>query len=341
MTSARIGSRSLDIDLQLPSGITALYGPAGAGKSAILDAIAGFTRPDRGRILIDDRIVFDAESRVHLSPRLRRCAWVGARDALFPHMTVRQNLLFAAPGWARLERTKRVAEMLEHFELADALEMRPRDLAPARRLRAEVARAMMTEPKMLLVDDGAAARGADEALLALVREAIPGPVVLVTASLSLCYHSADRLALVTAGRVVGYGSARELIERPESADAARLLGITNLYAAIIVALDPGRNQSRLECADFVLTGPYLKGRLKGDRITVAIRAEDVRVHPRELEAGVNYVAVPLLRTTERPRSLRMEFSGGIAAEISREQYARQKDNKEWQVELPPHALRVF
>ena len=91
--------------------------------------------------------MFDAESKVNLPPRRRRCGWVGARDALFPHLTVRQNLLFAADRWARLERTKRVAEMLERFELADALELRPRDLTPPRRLRTEVARALITEPK--------------------------------------------------------------------------------------------------------------------------------------------------------------------------------------------------
>jgi molybdate transport system ATP-binding protein len=341
MTHARIGSARLDIDLPLPRGITALFGPAGAGKTATLAAIAGFTRPERGRILIDDAIVFDGESGVNVAPRRRRCAWVGARDALFPHLTVRQNLLFAADRWARLERTRRVAEMLECFELADALEMRPRGLPPARRLRAEVARALMTEPKVLLVDDRGAEGGADEALLRLVRGAFDGAVLWVTGNLDLCYSSTDRLALLEGGRVVGYGPVRELMEYPESVEAARLVGISNLYPATIAALDPGRNQSRLECADFFLTGPYLKGHFKGDRVWVGIRAEDVRVHAGELEPGVNFVAVSLLRMTERPRTVRLEFTGGIAAEISREQYAMQKDNKGWQVELPPAALRVF
>jgi ABC-type molybdate transport system ATPase subunit len=341
MTHARIGSARLDIDLPLADGITALLGPAGAGKSATLLAIAGFARPERGRILIDDAIVFDGESGVNLAPRRRRCACVGARDALFPHLTVRQNLLFAADRWARLERTRRVAEMLERFELADALEMRPRDLAPPRGLRAEVARALLTEPRLLLVDDRGAGRGADEALPRLVRDAFDGPALWVTGNLDLCYASADRLALVEGGRVVGYGPARELMEHPESVEAARLVGISNLYPATIAALDPGRNQSRLECADFSLTGPYLKGHFKGDRVWVGIRAEDVRVHSGELEPGVNFVAVQMLRVTERPRAVRLEFAGGIAAEISREQYARQKDNKGWQAELPPAALRVF
>jgi molybdate transport system ATP-binding protein len=341
MTHARIGSARLDIDLSLADGITALLGPAGAGKTATLAAIAGFTRPERGRILIDDAIVFDGESGVNLAPRRRRCAWVGARDALFPHLTVRQNLLFAADRWARLERTRRVAEMLERFELTDALEMRPSALPPARRLRAEMARALMTEPKVLLLDDRGADRGADEAMLRLVRGAFSGAMLCVTGNLDLCYSSADRLALVDLGRVVGYGPARELMEYPESVAAARMVGISNLYPATIAALDPGRNQSRLECADFFLTGPYLKGHFKGDRVWVGIRAEDVRVHAGELEPGVNFVAVSLLRMTERSRTVRLEFSGGIAAEISREQYGRQKDNKGWQVEFPLAALRVF
>jgi molybdate transport system ATP-binding protein len=349
MTHARIGSAHLDIDLPLADGITALFGPAGAGKTATLGAIAGFTRPQRGRILIGDAIVYDGESGVNLAPRRRRCAWVGARDALFPHLTVRQNLLFAADRWARLEGTRRVAEMLERFELADALEMRPSGLPPARRLRVEVARALMTEPKVLLVDDpgadrsaeGGGERVADEALLRLVRGAFTGAVLWVTGNLDLCYSSADRLALVENGRVVGYGPARELMEYPESVEAARLVGISNLYPATIAVLDPGRNQSRLECADFSLAGPYLKGHFKGDRVWVGIRAADVRVHAGELEPGVNFMAVNLLRMTERPRTVRLEFADAIAAEISREQYAMQKDNKGWQVEFPPAALRVF
>ena len=313
MTHARIVSKSLDIDLPLADGITALHGPAGAGKTAILEAIAGFARPERGRILIGDAIVFDGESGVNLAPRRRRCGWVGAREALFPHQTVRQNLLFAAGRWARLERTRQVAEMLERFELADALELCPRDMAPARRLRTEVARALMTEPKVLLVDERPIEPCADEALLRLVRDAFAGPVLWVAGKLDLCYSSADWLALVESGRVVGHGAARDVMEHPESVEAARLAGISNLYPATIAALDPGRNQSRLECAGFALNGPYLKGQLKGDRVWVGIRAEDVRVHAGEMEPGVNFVAVHLLRMTERPRSVRLAFAGGIAA----------------------------
>jgi len=337
MTHARVAGGHLDIDLPLPDGITALYGPAGAGKTALLEAIAGFRRPARGRILIGDAIVFDAESGVNLPPRHRRCGWVGRRDGLFPHLTVRQNLLFAAARWARLERTKRAAEMLEHFELADALEMRPGDLPASRRLRAEVARALITEPRALLVDH----RQTDEALVQLVRAAFDGPVLWVISDLDICYAAATRLALIENGRLAGAGPARDIIERPESVEAARLVGLVNLYPATVASLDPGRNSCRLECGDFALSAPYLKGRLNGDRVWTGIRPADVRVHAGEIEQELNFIPVDLLGVLEHPRTVRLEFTGGIAAEISREQYARQKDNRGWQVEFPPSALRIF
>src|SRR5260370_34842697 len=115
MTHERIGIRSLEIDLPRPVGITAMCGPAGAGKTATLEAIAGFARPERGRILIDHAIVFDADSRVNLAPRRSRCGWVGWCDAVFPHMRGRQNLLFGAGRLCRRERRDRQAELLAQY----------------------------------------------------------------------------------------------------------------------------------------------------------------------------------------------------------------------------------
>lgn len=341
MTHARVvrkaGELSLDLELALPEGITAIVGPSGSGKTLLLEIIAGFATAEAGRILIDDAIVFDAASGVNLPARRRHVGYVPARESLFPHMTVRQNLMFAAGRWARLERHKRVAEMLEHFELADAVDFRPSQIAPARRLRAEMARALMADSKVMLMDD----RGADEPALRLLSAAFDGPTLLVTGDLDLCYASASHVALLDAGKIVQRGTARETIEHPDSAAAAQLLGVENLFAATIAALDPGRNQSRLECEAFVLTAPYLKGHLKGDRVTVAIRAADVCVHAGEIEPGVNFVRATLMGTSERSRTVRLRFSDGVCAEVGRREYEQQKDNRSWQVELPPHALRVF
>jgi molybdate transport system ATP-binding protein len=341
MTRARLTHKlprfALQVEFSLSAGITALAGPPGAGKSAILEALAGFLRPDSGRILVDDAIVFDADTRVDLPPRRRRVGYVGPDDALFPNMSVKQNLMFGGALWARLERHKRVAAMAERFDLAVDLESRPWDLTPKHRLYGEVARALLAEPKLLVIDE----RGADATLLWRISESFAGPVLLVTRDFDLCYACANELMLLDGGRVVQRGPARGVIENPESARAARLLGIENIFPAEIAGLDPGRKTSLLSCGGFELSGPYLPGHFKGDHVTVAIRAQDVRLHSAANERGVNYVSAELARTVERARSVRLEFAGGVTAEVPRREWEQQRDNRSWQVEFPRTALRVF
>jgi ABC-type sulfate/molybdate transport systems ATPase subunit len=341
MTHARIGRKitpalSLEVDFEI-AGLTALYGPAGAGKSLILEAIAGFVKPDSGRILLDDAILFDAESRVNIPPRRRHCGYVAQRDALFPHMTLRRNLLFAAPRGPRLERSRRAAEMLERFQLTPVAASRPREIEAAEALRGAVARALLASPKLLLLDD----RGFDEALLRTIREAFSGPVLLVTGDLDLCCAAAGRLILLDRGRIVQSGAPRAVVDRPESVDAARLLGFSNIFEGEISALDPARKSSRLEFAGFALTGPYIPGRFRGSRVSIAVLPADLRVHSGEIERQPNAITASLVRVSRRARVVRLEFSGGIFADVSHEEFERQKDNRSWQVEFPPPALRAL
>src|ERR1700729_3068387 len=110
---------ALDLEFSATAGVTVLFGPSGAGKTLVLDSIAGFTQPDEGRILLDNEILSDAAPGVPLPPQKRNCGYVFQNYALFPHMTLRENLAFAAERRPPLERRRRVAEMLEKFQLAD------------------------------------------------------------------------------------------------------------------------------------------------------------------------------------------------------------------------------
>ena len=293
MTHARILKRipprfSLDVEIPLAPGVTALYGPAGAGKTLILETIAGFVRPDSGRILLDDVILFDAQSRVSVPPRRRNCGYIAQRDALFPHMTLRQNLVFPAKRFPRLERHRRVGEMIERFQLADSAALRPHEASPAQRLRCAVARALIAVPKLLLIDE----RAFDAPLFQQVRAAFAGPILLVTADLDLCCAAADEVIVLEAGRIVQRGAPRAVLDRPASVEIARLLGIPNLFQATIAALDPARDSSRLDFAQFALTGPYIPGHFRGDRVWVAVHPEDLRVHSGDLESQPNFVSAP-------------------------------------------------
>jgi molybdate transport system ATP-binding protein len=339
----------LDFEFQARPGITALFGPAGTGKTLTLDAISGFLQPDVGRILLDDRILFDAASGVNLPPRQRNCGYILQNDALFPHMTVRQNLVFAADRLPRLERHRRVKDMLDRFQLSEVSARRPHELSAAVKQRCSLARALMGPPRLLLLDDPARrldppSRAELYRLLQEIRAEFQIPVILATFDLDACVSLADQMLILRDGRIAQKGRPREILDRPTSIEVARLLGISNIFQAEIMALDPGRNTSRLRFHDQELIGTYLPGHLLGDRVWVCVRAEDLRVTQQNgARPESNQIAAKLLRIAKKTQSVRLEFSGDISVELPWSEFERQKDgdNEEWLVEFPPAALRVL
>ena len=338
---------TLEVEFQARAGVTVLFGPSGAGKTLTLDAIAGFVKPDAGRILLDDEILFDAAAGVNLPPRRRNCGYVFQNYALFPHMTLRANLMFAADKLPRLERHRRVNEMLEQFHLKDVSGRRPHEVSGGEQQRCSIARALIGAPRLLLLDEPA--RGLDAplreelyALLRQVRSEFHVPILLVTHDLDECFALGEEMLVLRGGRIVQSGPPRSVLDRPAGVEVARLLGIANLFEAEIAALDPGRNTSRLRLRGFELNGPYFPGRLRGDRVWVCARAEELRAHPHNgSRPEPNQVPARLLRVSERARAVRLEFEEDLAVDLPREQFDRQKDNKDWLVEFPPHALRVL
>src|SRR5256885_1001034 len=146
---------TLDLEFAATAGVTVLFGPSGAGKTLVLESIAGFIEPDEGRILLDDDILFDGAARVHLAPQKRNCGYVFQNYALFPHMTLRENLAFAAERRPRLERHRRVNDMLEKFQLASVSGRRPHEVSGGEQQRCSIARALIGEPRLLLLDEPA------------------------------------------------------------------------------------------------------------------------------------------------------------------------------------------
>ncbi len=337
---------SLDLEFEAESGITVLFGPSASGKTLTLDCIAGFVRPDEGRILLDDQILFDGAARVHIPPQARHCGYVFQNYALFPHMTLRQNLEFAVERIPRLERHRKVNEMLEKFHLADVSGRRPYELSGGQKQRCSIARALVGSPRLLLLDEPT--RGLDAPLraelytvLRQVREEFGVPAILVTHDLDECFELGDEIIVLRDGRVVQSGPPRKVFEQPANVDVARLLGLYNLLPVEILGLDPGRNMSRLRYQDFELSGPYFPGRLIGDRVWLCIRPDLLSVAPRNGRPGINQMPATLLRVVEKPERARMEFLGDIAVEVPRAEFEKNRTVKEWLIEFPQSSLRIL
>jgi ABC-type sulfate/molybdate transport systems ATPase subunit len=223
---------------------------------------------------------------------------------------------------------------------------RPHEVSGGQKQRCSIARALIGAPKLLLLDEPA--QGLDAPLrlefydiLRQVRGEFKTPLLLVTHDLEECFELGDEMIVLREGRIVQSGTPRKVLDQPANLDVARLLGAFNLIAAEIRTLDPGRNRSRVQVGEFEIEGPYFPGHLKGDRVTVCVRPEQLRAFERNGRLGANQVAAELRRVVEKPRGMRLEFSGGILVDLPRAEYDAQRENKEWVIEFPADSLRVL
>jgi molybdate transport system ATP-binding protein len=333
---------ALEVEINAAPGVTVLYGASGAGKTLTLDCISGFVKPDSGRILLDDRILFDATAHVHTPPRQRQCGYVFQNYALFPHMTLRENLAFAAEGRPRLERHRFINDMLERFLISSFAARYPHEVSGGQKQRCSIARTLVANPRLLLLDEPA--RGLDPALredlysiLRELRADLAVPILMVTHDLEECFATADTMLVYLDGKIAQSGEPRNVLERPASVEVARVLGFQNIFEGEILALDPGRNTSRIRAFSQELSGTYYPGRFIGDRVHLCAQASDLRIASH---SGPNRVAVKPLRISERTQTIRAEFSHDLVVDVPRSEYELHRENKAWFIELPPEALRI-
>jgi ABC-type sulfate/molybdate transport systems ATPase subunit len=331
---------SLDVSFECRPGITVMVGPSGAGKSLTLELLAGLELPAAGRVMLDDSILFDGETRVNLAPRLRRCGLVAP---LFPHLTVSENLAFAAQSLPSRERARRMKETLEQFELTSAAHRRPAALSGNEPVRAALARALVRPPRLLLLDDPA--RGLAPAhrqeLYSILRSLDPLPILFTTTDLDASVEIAQWLLLLQQGRLLQAGPMRQVLDHPASAEAAHLLGLHVLLPAEILGLDPGRQTSRIRCLDTELAGPYYPGHLLGDRVTLCLLPSALRALPRSGAPAANQRPATIVQITERTQSVVLHFEEGISVEMPRTVFEPLRATREWLVEFPPAALSIL
>lgn len=210
-----------------------LLGASGSGKSMTLACVAGLDRPDAGRIVLNQRVLFDSKSGVNLPPAARRVGLVFQDYALFPHLTVRENIAFGLHLLAAAERDRRVAEYSRLARVDDLLARYPAQLSGGQRQRVALARALALEPEALLLDepfsglDPHLRRRMEEELRAVLAS-YAGAIVLVTHDRNEAYRLCDDLVVLDGGRIAAAGARHDLFARPETLAAARVTGCKNL-----------------------------------------------------------------------------------------------------------------
>jgi iron(III) transport system ATP-binding protein len=272
-----------DVSFEVEQGRTlALLGPSGCGKTTILRCIAGLETPDDGDIAIAGTPVFDADARIDLVPEKRELGIVFQSYAVWPHMTVAENVAFPLKvrGLPAGERTARARRMLETVGLA-GFEDRPATLVSGgQQQRIALARALVHEPRLVLFDEAlsnldAQLREQMRLELRLLQQRLGFTAIYVTHDQAEAFGLADTVVLMNQGRIETIGPAREVFRRPTSAFVARFFGLNVLEGQV-----RGRGPDGLEVAlaeRLLVRAPAVDGVEIGDQVLACIRKEHVRL----------------------------------------------------------------
>ncbi|MDE7262829.1 MAG: ATP-binding cassette domain-containing protein [Oscillospiraceae bacterium] len=240
----KYGDFCLDVDFSAEAGETlALLGASGCGKSTTLKCIAGIHRPDWGRVELDGRVLFDSEAHIDLPPQKRRVGYLFQQYALFPNMTVEQNITAALGHLDRSRRRERVRELTALLRLGGTEGLRPGQLSGGQQQRTALARILAAEPQAILLDEPLAAldsflRGQLEPELRDVLARFGGPAVWVSHDRGEVYRNCSRVCVLASGKSAPACGVKELMTAPGTVSAARLSGCGN-YVPVRPGLRPG------------------------------------------------------------------------------------------------------
>jgi molybdenum ABC transporter ATP-binding protein len=238
-------THALDVAFEAAPGFTILFGASGAGKTTVLNCIAGMVRPDAGRIVADETVLFDAERRIHLPVARRRVGYVFQDLALFPHLTVEQNIAYGLANLDRQEQKTRTDSVLSSFRIEPLRHRKPAQISGGERQRVALARALVTDPRALLLDEPLAAL--DLPTKSLIIDDLRAwnllrrvPILYVTHTRDEVFALGERVLLLDRGRILAQGTPHEVMTTPHYETVAQLAGFENIFDAEVEAVHEDR-----------------------------------------------------------------------------------------------------
>jgi molybdate transport system ATP-binding protein len=293
----RLGDFALDAKFESAGGLTALFGRSGAGKSSLINAIAGLIRPEHGRIVVDGDTLTDTERGVFVPAHKRRVGYVFQEGRLFPHLTVRQNLLYGRWFASRPGRTGEVEHIVELLGIAALLARRTGGLSGGEKQRVAIGRALLSRPRLLVMDEPLAAldEARKEEILPYIerlRDEMGVPVVYVSHSIPEVTRLATTLVLLEDGRVAAAGPTEAVMARTDLFPGAERSEAGALLATRLAGRDLRFGLTILRSAAGELRVPDLPLPI-GTALRVRIRARDVMIalRPPEGLSALNVLPV--------------------------------------------------
>lgn len=313
----KLGSFSLDAEFEAGRGCLGILGPSGCGKSMTLKSVAGIVRPDGGRITLGGQVLFDGTSHIDMPPRKRRVGYLFQNYALFPNMTVEQNIavgLGGLSGWFQKSRPQveeRVAQMVRRFHLEGLEKHYPRQLSGGQQQRVALARILAYEPDVLLLDEPFSAMDAHlrEGLrleLGRLLAEYGGVAVLVTHDRDEAYQLCSRIMLMESGRVLTSGDTRQVFANPMTIQAARMTGCKN-----ISRIQP-MDTHRVRALDWGEQELVTAARVTPDITHIGIRAHDFKPVSQAAEGNLrNSIPTGRYQISEMPFEWYVTLENGI------------------------------
>ncbi|HEY6903683.1 MAG TPA: sulfate/molybdate ABC transporter ATP-binding protein [Candidatus Acidoferrales bacterium] len=343
---------TLEVSFATGSEPLGILGPSGAGKTMLLRCIAGLERPDRGRIVLGGRTLFDSDRDVRVPARERRIGMLFQNYALFPHRTVGENIAFGIDGMPRGERAHRVNTWLQRTHAEAVRHRYPHEISGGEQQRAALARALSIDPDALLLDEPLSAldthlRSQIEAQLQETFAAYRRPTLLVTHNIEEAYRLGEKLLVLSRGHIAALGDKEEIFRRPPSLEVARLTGCKNLSRARAISGDT------VEAVDWGCR-LRLAGPLPPLTAHLGIRAHHIDFEESSgATAKENIFPCRMVRLSETPFRVTLYLrldgkpqdlddgpsAGDLQAEVYKEKWQRFRDRPmPWHVRLSPEFL---
>ncbi|WP_069999372.1 sulfate/molybdate ABC transporter ATP-binding protein [Cellulosilyticum sp. I15G10I2] len=287
-----LGNFKLNTYFKIEKGVLAILGSSGCGKSMTLKCIAGLNTPDKGTIKLNDRILFSSDSKINVPPRLRNIGYVFQNYALFPHLTVSQNIAYGIKELPKEERHQKITQMISRMQLEGLEKRYPSQLSGGQQQRVALARTLIKEPELLLLDEPFSALDShikhllEKELIDIIKNNFDGIVLLVTHNIEEAYRISDHIMIMDQGENVQLGTKEAIIHTPQNLTAARITGCKNFFDVTVI--DDNDAYYLLQSKELVFKAAKKAGNPIAKALIAGVRAHHLSLSSFDSESDTTF-----------------------------------------------------